>query len=348
MLKSLSSEQLVNEVKALIVKERQISRALIERIAEVDRRRLYLKFACSSLFDWMTRDLGYSSSAAFRRIEAARLLQRLPNVAEKIENGRLNLSTVAKVQTFVRQEEKRTGQKMALDQHTALLQKVEAKSSNAAEQILLQQLPLAAKMHDRVKKLDAQLTRLNLTLSEKQINDLKRVKELLSHRMPHASFAEIIQFLSENFLRLNDPLSKKMITLQQETDANCKKPNREGLAPKNKHKHQLNSARSNVNISPSPTAAAAVKQYRSVRSAIPSAIRRAVIQRDQSRCQWHHPVSGRVCGSRHRIEIDHILPVAKGGNHSFENLRCLCRGHNLFAAALIFGEAKVRNLVRKP
>lgn len=35
-----------------------------------------------------------------------------------------------------------------------------------------------------------------------------------------------------------------------------------------------------------------------------------------------------VCGSTGQIEADHIIPIAKGGRHSSENLQPLCRKHN--------------------
>ena len=38
--------------------------------------------------------------------------------------------------------------------------------------------------------------------------------------------------------------------------------------------------------------------------------------------------SGRRCEARKRLECDHIVPVAKGGRTTLENLRLVCRSHN--------------------
>jgi 5-methylcytosine-specific restriction endonuclease McrA len=35
-----------------------------------------------------------------------------------------------------------------------------------------------------------------------------------------------------------------------------------------------------------------------------------------------------ICGSRERIEADHIIPISKGGRHSVGNLLALCRNCN--------------------
>lgn len=41
-----------------------------------------------------------------------------------------------------------------------------------------------------------------------------------------------------------------------------------------------------------------------------------VLQRDGRRCV--------ICGSSREIEVDHIIPVSRGGSHQLDNLRVLC------------------------
>jgi hypothetical protein len=48
-------------------------------------------------------------------------------------------------------------------------------------------------------------------------------------------------------------------------------------------------------------------------SHVPAAVKRAVWARDEGKCQW--PVDGGgICGSTLRLEIDHIRPLARGGD----------------------------------
>jgi len=63
-----------------------------------------------------------------------------------------------------------------------------------------------------------------------------------------------------------------------------------------------------------------LKRRRARRRYIPLAVRRFVLLRDGGRCV--------VCGSRDRIELDHIKPFCRGGKSVVHNLRCLCRTHN--------------------
>jgi len=62
-------------------------------------------------------------------------------------------------------------------------------------------------------------------------------------------------------------------------------------------------------------------------------LRRAVYTRARSSCE--------NCGSKHALEIDHIIPRAKGGGDTLENLRLLCRPCNQRAAIEAYGMQKM-------
>ncbi|HWY32094.1 MAG TPA: HNH endonuclease, partial [Candidatus Acidoferrum sp.] len=57
-----------------------------------------------------------------------------------------------------------------------------------------------------------------------------------------------------------------------------------------------------------------------VRQPIPSAVRREVWRRDQGKCAR--------CGSREKLEYDHIVPVARGGSNTARNIELLCESCN--------------------
>jgi HNH endonuclease len=64
-----------------------------------------------------------------------------------------------------------------------------------------------------------------------------------------------------------------------------------------------------------------------VRAAIPQRVRHEVWRRDRARCV--------DCGSRARLEFDHIIPVSKGGSNTARNLELRCEGCNRHKGARI-------------
>jgi 5-methylcytosine-specific restriction endonuclease McrA len=73
---------------------------------------------------------------------------------------------------------------------------------------------------------------------------------------------------------------------------------------------------------------------------IPAHVRREVWERDGGRCTFVL-ASGEPCGSTHQLELDHIVPRARGGASTVEALRIRCRGHNLAEARRVLGDALI-------
>lgn len=63
------------------------------------------------------------------------------------------------------------------------------------------------------------------------------------------------------------------------------------------------------------------------RRPIPADVRREVWRRDEGRCSR--------CGSRERLEYDHIIPVARGGSNTVRNIELLCETCNRTKSASI-------------
>ena len=73
LLKNLKDNDLNEKVKNLAEKERLITQEVVEYIAEVDRRQLYLRMGYPSLYAYLTNEIRYSEGSAQRRTDAARL-----------------------------------------------------------------------------------------------------------------------------------------------------------------------------------------------------------------------------------------------------------------------------------
>ena len=80
-------------------------------------------------------------------------------------------------------------------------------------------------------------------------------------------------------------------------------------------------------------ARAAATPRSGTRRAIPARVKREVWQRDGGECSFVDPDSGRRCGSRFLLEIDHVVPYAVGGTHDAGNLRVYCGAHHRYRHA---------------
>ena len=94
----LSDRELLRQTSTLVRHERHLQGAIIDHLAEIEARRLYLQRGCSSLFDYAVRELGYSDAAAGRRIGAVRLCADQPGARERLRDGSLTLSAAAELQ----------------------------------------------------------------------------------------------------------------------------------------------------------------------------------------------------------------------------------------------------------
>jgi 5-methylcytosine-specific restriction endonuclease McrA len=74
---------------------------------------------------------------------------------------------------------------------------------------------------------------------------------------------------------------------------------------------------------------------------VPAAVRRAVWARDGDRCTFVGS-RGHRCGETHGLELDHVVPVARGGTSTLANLRLRCAAHNQHEAERVFGAGFMR------
>jgi hypothetical protein len=64
---------------------------------------------------------------------------------------------------------------------------------------------------------------------------------------------------------------------------------------------------------------------------IEAGVRRKLVERDGERCTWTDE-HGRRCSETHFLQVDHIEPHCLGGQRDLSNLRLLCAAHNALEA----------------
>jgi 5-methylcytosine-specific restriction endonuclease McrA len=306
LTQQLKDHELNNKLKSLASEEQKLTQTIIEHIAEVDRRKLFLSMAYSSLFDYLTKEINYSAGAAQRRIDAARMLQKIPEVAQKIESGHLNLGQISKVQQICRQIKKESGQIVPTEIQKNVLDKIENLNSQQTDLLLAQEFKIEIKTRAKTHIQRDESTRVELTFSKNEMALIKSAQALLSHKTGGG--------LKETLIQLAHDI------LQKSTPKNIKKNSI--IEDQGKIQNFISTQTSTyiATHAATDTATVAVKN-------VTARLRKEILYRDQF-CQFINSTTGKVCGSRHYLELDHIVPRFAGGDHDVDNLRVLCKNHN--------------------
>src|SRR5581483_1365612 len=95
MFENISDEKLMLTCKEEVRAEKRATARVLEYLSEIDFRKLWVKEGYSGLHDFCIRYLGYSEGEANRRIQAARLSQRIEEVKPLLEKGELSLTNMS-------------------------------------------------------------------------------------------------------------------------------------------------------------------------------------------------------------------------------------------------------------
>ena len=286
-MEDLNDQELESRFRNAVTAERATLREVLELIREIDRRKLYLKRAKPSLFEYLVDEFGYSPAAAQRRIDAARLSKEVENLLERVEAGSLNLTQISIVQKGFRQKEKI--EPVPLSSKLELLDRIHSSSGRETEKIVAQHLEISLIYKTSLVPQRDGSVRLALTLLEEPWRFLSRCKELLGHKIASGDLAEVLAEVCRYYLEKRDPLLR------------------------------------------TATSAAEVTPQQKLFGPFSASLRRFIFQRDKV-CQFKDQETSRLCGSKFRLEIDHIRMRSQGGTNEPENLRLLCRQHNQLLA----------------
>ena len=100
----LSDDELETKLVLCCFEANKMTGRILVYLGEVEERRMDLRAAYSSMFDYAKRHLGMSGGQAYRRIAGARLVKKYPFLLERIERGDVFLTTLAQIASFITDE----------------------------------------------------------------------------------------------------------------------------------------------------------------------------------------------------------------------------------------------------
>jgi hypothetical protein len=206
-LKHLTDERLISETKKIVNQEREILVQVLHHLKEIERRRLFSELGCTSLFAYVVKQLGYSEDQAHRRISAMRLLRDLPELEERVQDGKITLTNLSMAQSLFRREERTMPLKK--EQKIELMEALENKTSREAEKIVAQRFSLPAAFgNEKMSAVSEDLTEVKFVITEELRLKIETLKGLLAHKNSNISLSELINKLCDLGIESWDPSVK--------------------------------------------------------------------------------------------------------------------------------------------
>jgi hypothetical protein len=300
--KDYSNTQLIESLAQLFSSERKISRLITIHLEEVWRRRLFADYGFSSLFEMLIKYFHLSETAARQRLKAMQLIRAVPEAQSSLVNGQVNLTTLAQAQRQIELEERVTGEKVELERKIEIVEKLKGKTQAQTEVELFKLLPHTATSPKPIqKRINSEETRLSLNFPNGVLEKMNRLRDLWSHKRQSMDYLAVIECALDEALKNVDPVRK---------------------VPK---------------VEAEKTAEPRATDQRKHPSYYTNQVRYTLWSRAQSQCEFIDPQSGRRCSCTAGLQVEHVIPVAKGGGNDPSNLKLFCRTHNLLMARRHFG-----------
>ena len=100
----INNNELLTHFSLAVLKEREAICEVISDLSHIWERKLYAEEGYSSLFNFLIEKYLYSKSAAYRRIQAAKVFLLFPKVLEYLNQGRTNLVSLSQIESVVTKE----------------------------------------------------------------------------------------------------------------------------------------------------------------------------------------------------------------------------------------------------
>lgn len=200
-LAARTAAQLNSEFAELVKDERKLTRTILERIAQFDREKLYAEIGYTSVMTWLIEEHGYSKSAAYRRMQAARLLRSVPSAKASLEQGKVNITTLSALQTAIRREEMRTRLPVATERKQELVKRIEYKPSDQAGRVIASEFPeLTFEPAEAEPEAAPVEVKITVVLTQRQVELLETVRGVAPEHAGKSN-PELIEFLAQKFLK---------------------------------------------------------------------------------------------------------------------------------------------------
>jgi hypothetical protein len=352
-LTRLADDELLQQVKVLIGREREATAELIAHLAELDTRDVHLREGYPSLYVYCRDALGLSEWEAYNRIEVARVARRFPVILEMLAGGSVNLTTVRLLSPH-----------LTPVNHREVLESARGKRKAEVEEIVARLSP-RPDVPASVRRLPTRRSEPGaaagaLILGGAVAPSFRQAAANGTEANPSPAPAPATASLPPNPAPVTSvspqpapvtPLApdryKLQITISGETLQKLRLAQDilGHTTPSGDEAAVVDRALTDLLVSLAKTKFAGTPRPRGSKGRKPgartpsAAVKRAVWVRDLGRCAFVGK-SGHRCDERRFVEFHHVDPYALGGAATVDGMQLRCRRHNDYEGRLYFGRRR--------
>ena len=372
----LSDDQVLANLGSVIGSRRKITAQLVAYLGEVEARRLHLREACASMYEFCCRKLELSEGSAHRHIAAARIARKYPMVLDLLREGRIHVTALSMLQTYLKVENRAELLAAACNKSKAeveLLIRSRFPKKDVADSI--RPVPVQAQLGggatavgqsgavvaSQTVRAAGQLAAADTGpaagapaaanrsagadagLATAERSAAGQPAEATSGHWAAEPRSRVTPLSAQRFHIQFSAGSALKDKLERAIDLMSHSNPKRDLATVIERGLDLVLADLEKKVlgkTDRPRRSAGTKNGSFSRQA-----RREIYERDGEQCTYTSP-SGERCRARAFVQLDHYDPRALGGPGTTRNGRLLCRAHNLFEAEKAFGRKYVENRIR--
>jgi hypothetical protein len=317
-LTHLRDDALLRGLDSLAAQDRTTTANLLAHIAEVDARRLYAPAGYSSMHAYCVEKLKLSDDSTWKRLQVARQGRRFPQVFSALADGRVHLSGLVVLAPHFRS-----------DNVDSLLSEATGRRKSEIEVLVARHFP------------QVEALRLDEGIAALPVNPPGIPSAVVGSPAPGQVTAAIPS--GQHQARIAPIAAQRFsmqVTIEDETHELLRRA--QDLLATREVPRVLHRALKLLVDDLERQKAALTEKPRSARPSdrarnLPAEVRRAVWKRDGGQCTFVS-ADGHRCGARRWLEFDHVVPVARGGRASVDQIRLRCRTHNQLEAERVFGQ----------
>ena len=331
--------QIIDRLVSLRRREHDATVDLIETLVECQRTKAHVDAGYANVFRLLVERLDYSRAAASRRFAAMRCVLRCPDVIEMLRAHRTSLTALAKIAPVLDDAE----------DPVALLRSIDGLGPDEIEATVAAMRPVP-KPIERVRALAVVAktqpfahemgTFWGCSAPEPGVERETVVeRESPAERGTTRRDAAVVE--PDAIAPDPGPTPAVALSFTLTREAHAALQSARAKLGRTQHRPLTLEETVNALVDHFHTHEKVARPKARVRSRrrtrhIAKATRAAVFERDGHRCTFVAP-DGTRCTATHDLQIDHVVPYARGGTNDVRNLRTMCGAHNRRLGEVEFG-----------